>query len=196
MANIASPVALVSYNPVSDSAVIVYEIPVAVNKVSLLARTIGTSDNAKVTINKSGLLDAVNVLEKAGVVNYLATQAGATANGLLVAGAGFVTATATAAGANQAAVSTTQTKDLIIVTTAASADLGIKLPVITPLRTIRIINNTSYAIIVYATVNDFMGTEALTATGVSVPIGSSLVVWSKSDAVTNTATARWQILQS
>ena len=58
---------------------IVYEIPVAVNKVSLLARTIGTSDNATVTINKSGLLDAVNALEKAGVVNFLAAQAGATA---------------------------------------------------------------------------------------------------------------------
>lgn len=196
MANIASPVALVNYDPVSDSAQIVYEIPVGVNKVSLLPRTLGTSDNAKVSVNKSGLLDGINVLEKAGVVNFLAAQAGATTTGLLISGAGFVATAATAAGANQAAVTTAQTKDLIIVTTAASANLGIKLPVITPLRAIRIINNTAYAIIVYAAVNDFMGSEALTATGVSVAIGDSLVVWSKSDAVTNTATARWQILQS
>lgn len=187
MANIASPVALVSYNPVSDSAQIVYEIPVAVNKVSLLARTTSTSDNAKVTINKSGLLDAVNVLEKAGVVNFLAAQAGATATGLLVAGSGFVNTAAVAAGANQAA-GTLLSKDLSIVTSGTG---GVRLPLITPCRTVRIINALAVAIIVYPFVGDFLQGIALSATGISVAAGDSIVVYSKSDAVTG---GTWHIL--
>ena len=189
MANIASPVALVSYNPVSDSAKIVYEIPVAVNKVSLLARTIGTSDNATVTINKSGLLDAVNALEKAGVVNFLAAQAGATATGLLVAGSGFVNTAAAAAGANQAA-GTLLSKDLSIVTTGTG---GVRIPLITACRTVRVINGTAAAVIVYPFVGDFLSGVALSATGISIAAGDSIVVYSKSDAVTG---GTWQVLQS
>jgi hypothetical protein len=190
MANIASPVALVSYNPVYDSARIVYEIPVGIDKVSLLPKTIGTSDNAKVTINKSGLLDAVNVLDKAGVVNYLATQAGATATGLLVAGAGFVSAAVAAAGANQGA-GTAISKDLSIVTSGSG---GVTLFAITPCRCVRVINNTASAVNVYPAVGDYIGTGAVNV-AYSLGAGDTLILWSKSDSVANTTTGVWQRLQ-
>jgi hypothetical protein len=193
MANIASPVALVSYNPVSDSAVIVYEIPVAVNKVSLLARTIGTSDNAKVTVNKSGLLDAVNVLEKAGVVNFLATQAGATATGLIVSGSGFAVTALAAAGTTKDDA-TVNAKDFIIVGTA-TANQGVRLSAITPLTTKRVINNTAAAIKVYPASGDYIGTASVDV-ALTLAAGDSCILWAKPDAVTNTTTGKWQILQS
>lgn len=194
MANIASPVALVSYNPVSDSAVIVYEIPVAVNKVSLLARTIGTSDNAKVTVNKSGLLDAVNVLEKAGVVNFLAAQAGATATGLIVSGSGFAVTAGSAAGTTQGdATATNSAKDFLIVGTA-TANQGVILDAITPCKTKRVINNTAVAIKVYPAVGDYIGSGAVNV-AITLAAGDSCILWSKSDAVANTTTAIWQRLQ-
>jgi hypothetical protein len=190
MANIASPVALVVYNPVSDTASISYRIPVSARKTSLLPKTLGTSDNANVSVNESGLLDSVNVLDKAGVVNYLAAQAGATATGLLVAGSGFVSAAVAAAGANQAG-GTAITKDFSIVTSGTG---GVTLFAITPCRSVRIINNTAAAVNVYPAVGDYIGSAAVNV-AYSLGAGDTVILYSFSTAVANTTTAVWQRLQ-
>ena len=185
---------ITSYDKATDSARIVFEIPKSIRTVSLN----GTSVNAEVSYSKNGLTDALIALEKPQVINYLVASYESTATGLLLAGAGFVSATTVGAGSTQAN-GTALTKDLTIMTTVDSGQ-GVVLPTITAYRTITIINNGANALKVYGFKSssapdyyDYIGTT-LGSTGVTIASGAKAVFYAKSTAVTNVSGKGWQQL--
>lgn len=195
MANIASPVPITDYNPDLDTASITWQIPVGVDPASWLDPRLGTAQNSLVQINKSGLLDSLSALEKPAVINFLAAQYSATATGLLVAGAGVANLAVPGAGATQAAATAISLDFNVVTTITASSADGVKLPAITPLRTITIINNDASGdpLNIYPFLGDYIGT-ALVNVAVVLAAGQKAVFYAKSTAVANTVTAIWQRL--
>jgi hypothetical protein len=179
---------ITKYDSNTDTAEIVYEIPVRIRAVSLLSSRIGTSTNSEVTIIKSGLQDTISGLEKPALINWLASQYTATTNGLLVSGAGVVNLAVTAAGTTNADA-TALSLQFNIATTVASGT-GVKLPVITPLAVFIVINNGANALKVYPAVSDYIGSNAQNA-GVTLAVGAKAVFYAKSSAVAATAGYGW-----
>lgn len=178
---------IVSYDNVKDTASIIWVAPQKIEAISIN----GTSVNSSVTYEKSGLSDTLMALEKPAVINYKIAAYESTATGLLLAGAGFVSATTSAAGTTQGD-GTALTRDLNIMTTVASGT-GVILPAITALRTVIVYNNGANTLKIYGASTDFIGTVA-GSTGVTLAVGAVAIFYAKATGVTNVSGKGWQQL--
>lgn len=185
---------IVSYDNVKDTASIIWVVPEKIESISIN----GTSANSSVTYEKSGLSDTLMALEKPAVINYKIAAYESTATGLLLAGAGYVSATTSAAGTTQAD-GTALTKDLNLMTTVGSGT-GVVLPSITTLRTVIVYNNGANALKIYGYKSssspdkyDYIGTT-VGSTGVTLAVGAVAIFYAKSTAVTDSSGKGWQQL--
>lgn len=188
MSQTLQPIPLTRYNPFLDTATIIYEVPTAVRKASWLPNQGALSSNSAVTINRTGIQDVLPILERPEAVIYLQAAFSATATGLSIVAPGVANIATTAAGSNQGAA-TLIAADINAVTTA-TADQGVRLPAITPLDVITIINSTAVNIKIYPAVGDYIGTAAVNV-AVDLAAGQRATFCSKSTAVANTTTAVW-----
>jgi hypothetical protein len=191
MTQTSQSIPLTKYDPFLDKAEIIYEQVTSKKKASWVPIVGTTALNSSVTINKTGVQDVVPVLERPETVQYLEAAFTATATGLSIAAPGVANIAVAATGTIQGDAFVIIT-DIIMITSGA-ANTGVKLPAITPLDVVTIINAGTVNIKVYPFLADYIGTAAVNV-AVDLAAGARATFYAKSTAVAATTTAVWQRL--
>lgn len=190
------PIAI--YDMISDTAIIEYVLIKKSKKTDLNLALNGvgySSNNSSLIYERNNVEGIYNALDPQGLVKYMSMIDDGTAAGLLVAGTGFANVAVTAAGANQAAA--TALAVALSVVTTATADQGVKLPVIAAatnrLTVYYVINSTAVNIKVYPGLGDFINGSAVNV-AVDIPAGGRAAFYTKKDALPATDGKGWNRL--